>query len=74
MFLWRSTKGVKMLCPTRFFVNATENSEGGGVAAEVAAPRPGYEQNQQSTYYCYYEGHQNEVTFVGGISERRPKS
>ena len=39
-----------------------------------AAPRLRYEQKQKTTYYCSYLGHQNEVTFVGGISERRPKS
>ena len=33
--LWRSTKEVKTLCPTRFVVDATENIEEGGVAAEV---------------------------------------
>ena len=27
MFLWPSTKEVKMLCPTRFVVDATENSK-----------------------------------------------
>ena len=31
-------------------------------------------ENQKATYYCSYLGHQNEVTFAGGISERRPKS
>ena len=61
-----------MLCPTRFVVDATENSKEGGGAAEV--PRLGYEQNQKATYYCSYLGHQNEFTFVGGISERRPTS
>ena len=30
--------------------------------------------NQKATYHCSYLGHQiNEATFVGGISERRPK-
>ena len=38
---------------------------------QCAAPKLGYEQNQKPTYYCSYLGHQNEVTFVGGISERR---
>ena len=33
--LWRSTKEVNMLCPTRFVVDVTENSKEGGVAAEV---------------------------------------
>ena len=37
---------------------------------KCAAPRLGYEQNQKATYYCSYLGHLNEVTFVGGISER----
>ena len=32
-----------MLCPTRFAIDATESSKG-GVAAEIAAPRLGYEQ------------------------------
>ena len=35
VLLWRSTKEVKMLYPTRFVVDATENSKEGGVAAEV---------------------------------------
>ena len=40
---------------------------------KCAAPRDlGDEQNQKATYYCSYLGHQNEVTFVGGISERCP--
>ena len=38
---------------------------------KCATPRLGYEQNQKATYYCSYLGHQNEVTFVGGFSERR---
>ena len=38
------------------------------------ALRLGFEQNQKATYYCSYLGHQNEVAFVGGIPERRPKS
>ena len=37
MFLWRSTKEVNMLCPTRFVVDAAENSKEGGVAAEVCS-------------------------------------
>ena len=41
---------------------------------QCAAPKLGYEQNQKPTYYCSYLGHQNEVTFVGGISKRRSKS
>ena len=49
MFLWRLTKEVKMLCPTRFFVDAptrfvvdaTENSEEEGVAAEVYSSQTG---------------------------------
>ena len=41
---------------------------------KCAAPRLGYEQFQKATYYCSYLSHQNEVTFVGGIPERRPKS
>ena len=40
---------------------------------KYVAPRLGFEQKQQVTYYCSYLGHQNEVTFVGRISER-PKS
>ena len=35
MFLWWSTKEVNNLRPTRFVVDATENSEVGGVATEV---------------------------------------
>ena len=30
--------------------------------------------NQKAKYYSSYLGHQKKVTFVGGISERRPKS
>ena len=37
MFLWRSTKEVKVLCPTTFVVDATENSKKGGEAAEVCS-------------------------------------
>ena len=33
--LWRSTKEVNTLCPTTFVVDATENSEKGGVTAGV---------------------------------------
>ena len=40
---------------------------------KCAAPRLGYE-HQKATYYCFYLGHQNEVTFVGEISEHRPRS
>ena len=39
---------------------------------KCAAPRLGCEQNQTAAYYCSYLGHQNEVPFVGEISERRP--
>ena len=39
--LWWSTKEVKMLCPTRFVVDATENSKEGGVAAEVCSSQTG---------------------------------
>ena len=39
--LCRSTKGVKMLCPTRFVVDATENSKKGRVAAEVHSSQTG---------------------------------
>ena len=39
---------------------------------QCAAPRLGYEQNQKTTCYCSYLGHQNEVTFAGGISARCP--
>ena len=42
MFLWRSTKEVNMLCPTRFVVDATKNSKAEGVAAEVSPPRLAY--------------------------------
>ena len=41
MFLWRSTKEVKMLCPTRFVVDATENSKKGGVAAKGCSSQTG---------------------------------
>ena len=39
---------------------------------KCAASRLGYEQNQKATVCCSYLGHQNEATFVGGISEPRP--
>ena len=39
--LWRSTKEVKMLSPTRFVADATENGEEGGVAAEVCSSHSG---------------------------------
>ena len=55
-----------------FVVDDTENSKEGGVPAECAAPKPGYEQDQKATYLCSYLGHQNQVTFGGGISECRP--
>ena len=41
VFLWRSTKEVKMLCPTRFVVDATENSKEGVVVAEVCSSQTG---------------------------------
>ena len=41
VFLWRSTKEVKMVCPTRFVADATENSKEGGVAAEVSSSQTG---------------------------------
>ena len=41
IYLWRSTKEVNMLCPTRFVVDATENSKEGGVAAELYSPQTG---------------------------------
>ena len=62
-----------MLCPTRFVVDATETAKKAW-RPKCAAPRLGYEQKQKATYYCSYLGHHNDVTFVGGISERRPKS
>ena len=71
--LWRSTTEVKMLCPTRFVVDATETVKKEAWRTKCGAPRLGYEQNQKATYYCSYVGCQNEITFVGGISER-PKS
>ena len=37
VLFWRSTKEVNMLCPTRFVVDAPENSKEGGVAAEVCS-------------------------------------
>ena len=61
-----------MLCPTRFVVNVTENSKEGSVVAEVCSSQTGLKTNRKATYYCSYRGHQNEVTFVGEISERRP--
>ena len=39
--LWPSTKEVKMLCPMRFVVDATENSKEGGVAADVCSSQTG---------------------------------
>ena len=41
LFLWRSTKEVKIFCPTKFVVDATENSKEGGVAAEVCSSQTG---------------------------------
>ena len=41
---------------------------------KCAASRLGLKQDQKAAYYCSYLGHQKEVNFVGGISERRPKS
>ena len=38
--LWRSTKEVNMLCPTRFVVDAAENSNEGGVT-EVRSSHTG---------------------------------
>lgn len=35
IFLWRSTKDVKMLRPTGFAIDATEDSKERGVAAEM---------------------------------------
>ena len=39
-----------------------------------AAPRLGYKRSLKAVHYCSYLGHQDEVTFVEGISERRRKS
>ena len=39
--MWWSTKQVKMLCPTRFVVETTQNRKGGGVAAEVRSSQTG---------------------------------
>ena len=56
---WHSTKEVKMLCPTRFVVETTENRTG-GVAAEVCSSQTGlYEQNQRATYCCCCCSHIN---------------
>ena len=57
-------KRRKMLCPTRFVADTTENSEEEGVAAEVCSSQTGlyYEQNRNATYYCSYLGHQNELS------------
>ena len=41
--------------------------------SKCAAPRR-VMNNHKATCYCPYLGHQNEVTLIGGISERRPKS
>ena len=41
MFLWMPTKEVKMLCLTRFVVDATENNKEGGVAAEACISQTG---------------------------------
>ena len=65
---WRSTKEVKRLCPTRFVIDATGKKE----AWRPKCAKSKNEQNQKATYHCPYLGHQNEVTFVGGISERCP--
>ena len=40
MFLWRSMKEVKMLRPTRFVIDPTENSEK-DVAAEMCSSQTG---------------------------------
>ena len=40
MFLWRSMKEVKMLRPTRFVIDPTENSEE-DVAAEMCSSQTG---------------------------------
>ena len=39
--LWRSTKEVDILCPTRFVVDETENSQQGVVVAEVCSFQTG---------------------------------
>ena len=71
--LWRSTKEMKLLCPTRFVADATENSKEGGLAADVCSTQTGLWTKSKATYYCSHLGHQNKVAFfVGGISERRP--
>ena len=57
--------------PTRFVIDAAENRKEAW-RLKCAAPSLGYEQNQNATYYCSYLGQQNEVPFVGGISERHP--
>ena len=64
-----------MFYRTRFVVDATENTAKQEARRPTcAAPRLD-EQNQKAKYYyCSYLGRQNEVTSVGGISERRPKS
>ena len=41
VFFRRLTEEVKMLCPTRFVVDETENSIKGGVAAEVCSSQTG---------------------------------
>ena len=63
-------KEVKMLCPTRFIVDATENSKDGGVTAEVCSSQTGLRTKSKATYY--YLRHENEAPFKGRISERCP--
>ena len=60
-----------MLCATGLVVDTTENRK--AWRPKCAAPRLGYEQNQKATYYCSSLDHPIEVTFVGVMSERRPK-
>ena len=40
---------------------------------KYAAPRLGDKRNQKPTHCCSYLRYQTEATFVGGISDRRPK-
>ena len=70
VFLWRSTKEVR--CHVRRDLSSVQRKTAKKEAwrPKCAAPRLCYEQNQMAIYHCSYLGHQNEVSVVGGISER----
>ena len=63
--LWRSTKEVKMLGPTRFVVDATENSKEGGVAAKVCRSQTGLWTKSKGGILLLLPGSPKCVTFVG---------